>query len=136
MRYASRDLGSFAVPLNELAAVGEYTTDNGPLVDDWFLVFVRKDSADWLEASMYAEGTAEFLEQLSVTLGIAIETRLAASTDFTSRVIWPESIACRPLFDFRPVAATNFLHRLKLAIIPEITLQLSADVRSTVRQSP
>jgi hypothetical protein len=82
------------------------------------------------------EELAECLPELALVLGAGMETGLAESTDFASRVIWPPAIAGRPLFDFRTVAASSFLGRLKLAIIPEETRQLSADLVNAVKQRP
>jgi hypothetical protein len=134
VRFDSRKHGSFAISLDEVAVIGEYTTDSGPFVDDWFVVFVHRDGVEWFEASMYAEELAEFLRDLAIALETGMETGLAASTDFASRVIWPPSIAGRPLFDFRTVTASSFLRRLKLAIIPEKTRWLSVDVVNAVKQ--
>ena len=58
---------------------------------------------------MYAKELTEFFQELSVALGTGMETGLAASTDFASRVIWPPAIAGRALFDFRTVTANSFL---------------------------
>jgi hypothetical protein len=136
VRFNSRKHGSFAIPLDHVAAIGEYTTDNGPLVDDWFLVFVLNDGADWLEASMYAEGIAAFLNELSAALSTPMDVGLAASADFKSRVIWPPTVGGRRLFEFSPITANRFLRRIKLAIIPEMAHQLSAEVRIAVKQCP
>ena len=43
------------IPVIELVAVGEYTTLGGPLVDDYYLVFVVRGGA-WFETSFYAAG--------------------------------------------------------------------------------
>ena len=31
------------IELPDVGVIGEYTTDHGPLQDDWFVVFVRRD---------------------------------------------------------------------------------------------
>jgi hypothetical protein len=98
----SQHYSSFSLPLAEVAVIGEFTTDNGPVIDDWFLVFVRRDGSEWFEASMYAGGIESLREQLSAALGSSIIGSLAASTDFASRIIWPVALAGRPLFTFSP----------------------------------
>ena len=40
--YASQRYDSFSVPLSEVAVIGEFTTDNGPFIDDGFLVLVHR----------------------------------------------------------------------------------------------
>jgi hypothetical protein len=127
VRYTLRDRGSVVISLDEVGVIGEYTTENGPLVDDWFLVLVCKEGTGWFEISMYAEGIPELFRQLSAALGAIIEMGLANKTDFSSHIIWPPSIAGRPLFHFTPVAARSVFHWLKLAIIPEIRRRLTPD---------
>jgi hypothetical protein len=130
--YTSQRYGSFSVPLSEVAAIGELTTDNGPFIDDWFLVFVLRGGSEWFETSMYAEGIESFREQLSAALGSPIISSLAASTDFASRIIWPVAFAGRPLFTFSPVAASSSLRRGKLSMLPEVSRSLSPDALSAI----
>ncbi len=117
--------------MSEVAVIGEFTTDHGPFVDDWFLVFVPR-SSEWFEASMYSEGCEQARDRLSCALGVTLASGLAASTDFASRVIWPIELADRPLFTFNRESGSGFLRRLKLSILPEIGLRLSSDVLSAV----
>lgn len=133
--YTSQHYGSFSVPLSELAVIGEFTTDNGPYIDDWFLVFVPRGGGQWFEASVYAEGAEAFRDQLSAVLGCSIRGSLFASTDFASRILWPAILADRPLFTFRPVTASSFLRRIKLSILPEVSFSLSPDVLSAIERT-
>ena len=132
IRYTSPNYGSFAVPLAEIAVIGEYTTDHGPAVDDWFDVFVHKNGVDWFEASMYAAGSADFHQQLAAALGSGVELGLGASTDFDSRVIWPPAIAGQPLFEFTRMAEPVLMGQVQSAILPKFTCRLSHDVVALV----
>jgi hypothetical protein len=134
--YTSQHYRSFSIPLAEVAVIGEFTTDNGPVIDDWFLVFAPRHGSEWFEASMYADGIESFRNQLSATLGSSIIGRLAASTDFASRIIWPVGFADRPLFSFSPVTASGFLRRIKLSMLPEVSHSLSPDALSAIERSP
>jgi hypothetical protein len=40
--YKSQHYGAFSVRLSEIAVLGEFTTGGGPLIDDWFWVFVPR----------------------------------------------------------------------------------------------
>src|SRR5690349_10795028 len=92
IHYESRDYGSWMLPVKDLKAVGEYTTESGPFIDDWFLVFVDSPSAGWYEASIYAEGREAFRSELATLLGVdSFDVALAASSNFASRIIWPKS---------------------------------------------
>ena len=132
--YTSQHYGSFSIPLSEVALIGEFTTDNGPFIDDWFLVLVPRSGGEWFETSIYAEGIESFLEQLSAALGSTIIGSLAASTDFASRIIWPMALAGRPLFTFSPVTDSGFLRRIKLSMLPEVSHSLSPDALSAIER--
>ena len=79
--YTSQHYGSFSIPLSEAAVIGEFTTDNGPFIDDWFLVFVPLSGDDWFEASMSAEGIQSVRDQLATVLGVSFDGCLVYSTD-------------------------------------------------------
>src|SRR5580765_2042890 len=99
LRSATRTI--WMVPLSEVGVVGEYTTDGGPMLDDWFLVFVRHDG-NWLEAPADLPGAEVVIDQLRSVLHASFALGLANSTRFASRVIWPSSLEDRPLFSFSP----------------------------------
>ena len=132
--YTSEHYGSFSIPLSDIAVIGEFTTANGPYVDDWFLAFVPHGGGNWFEASMYAEGREDLWEQLSLALDCSIRSSLYATTDLASRIIWPLALANRPLFTFSPVTGSGFLRRLKLFISPEVSCSLSPDTLSAIVQ--
>ncbi len=134
--YSSAAYVSFSIPLSEVAIIGEFTTDNGPFTDDWFLVFVPRSGGDWFEASMYADGVDPLRQKLSAALGTSIYgPTLFASTDFASRIVWPSALADRPLFAFTPVTGSSFLRRIKLAIFPEIRRRLSPDALEAIERA-
>ncbi|WP_395740840.1 hypothetical protein [Prosthecobacter sp.] len=98
--YASPDYGSWQILISEIAAFGEYTTENGPMIDDWFMVFVTNDF-NWVEASNYCSGCDGVRDQLAKHWGAeGLCGSLALSTNFSSRAIWPVTIAGKPLFTF------------------------------------
>jgi len=130
--YTSQDYGSFAIPLSEVAVIGEFTNDNGPFADDWFLVFVHRSGKEWFEASIYAEEVESVREQLSSALGSSITLHLATSTDFASCILWPASFAGSPLFILEPVTASRLLGRIKQAISPELSRSLSSEALSAI----
>jgi hypothetical protein len=132
--YTSQHYGSFSIPLSEIAVIGEFTTNNGPFIDDWFLVFVRHGGGEWFEASIYAEGVESFWEQLSAALGSTMVGSLSASTEFASRIIWPIALAGRPLFRFSPVTDSGLLRRIKLSMLPEVSHSLSPDAFSVIER--
>jgi hypothetical protein len=100
LSYASPVYGTWQVPLGEIIVFGEYTTDNGPHIDDWFMVFVTKDF-NWVEASNYCAGSDAVRNELARQWGVeSLHGKLWRHTDFASRVIWPLALADQPLFEF------------------------------------
>lgn len=132
--YTSEHYGSFSILLSDVAVIGEFTTANGPYIDDWFLVFVPRSGDNWFEASMYAEGCEELKEQLSAVLGCSLHSRLVTKTDFASRIIWPLLLTDHPLFNISPVIGSSFLHQLKLFLSPEVSCSLSPDTLSAIER--
>lgn len=103
IRYQSEDYGSWELPLAEIKVVGEYTSDNGPYIDDWFLVLVTGDD-QWVEASNYCGGQEEAREALVRRFGMeSLWGKLWGSTEFASRVLAPSHLAGQPLFEFQEV---------------------------------
>jgi hypothetical protein len=99
IHYESSIYGTWSLPLSEVRAVGEYTNQDGPGVDDWFLVFLTHGAA--YEASLYAHRRDQFLEDLSAALGAEISCELVYSTDFRSHLLWPEHLKGHRLFEYR-----------------------------------
>jgi len=127
IHYESQDYGSWSLPVADLRVLGEHTTDNGPMIDDWFLVFVTGSAAGWQEASVYAEGADEFRKQLAGVLGAdSLDGELSASTDFASRILWPQTLRGQPLFHYSPIEAPGWRHVLGLG---KLRIELSPQVR-------
>ena len=128
LSYASPVYGSWQVPLSEIIAFGEYTTDNGPHLDDWFIVFVTKDY-NWVEASNYCAGCEAVRGKLAKNWNVeSLYGELAFSTDFNSRVIWPSEIAGKPLFNFveRPQSIWQKIKSFGIGLIDK---DLTPDLR-------
>ena len=100
LSYESPDYGAWQIPITEIVAFGEYSTDNGPYIDDWFMVFVTRDF-NWVEASNYCAGSDTVRDALADRWGVeSLYGKLWGHTDFASRVIWPLALANQPLFEF------------------------------------
>jgi hypothetical protein len=90
--------GGWRLPVSEIKIIGEHTDDQGPLVDDYFLVFIT--NSDLYEVSFYAEGFQGFLQRLSDRLGTKLSCELGNSTDYRSRVMWPFEMEGMPVFEY------------------------------------
>jgi len=120
--------GGWRLPVSEIKIIGEHTNDQGPLVDDYFLVFLT--GSDLYEVSIYAEGLEEFLVELSDSLGTKLSCELGNSTKYRSRVMWPPEIEGLPMFDyFKTPKPEGLWAKLKHTFIPDISRKLSSAVR-------
>ena len=97
IRYEVHGEGVWQIAVSDLACLGEYTTANGPFVDDYFLAFSTKDGV-YREASFYSDGRDEMLNALGKGLGCVLRLALAQSTVLASRIIWPKDLEGHPLF--------------------------------------
>ncbi len=135
IHYDSEHCGHWTCPVADIVLIGEYTNDHGPYLDDWFFVFMVAGQ-NWFEASMYAKETDTFRDELRKQIGADVITGLANSTDFKSRVLWPEHLAGNPLFDFRKVEGATLARRIKLAILPEVQFCLATEVEKHLKGLP
>jgi hypothetical protein len=99
--YDSSQYGSWRLAISDIYVIGEYTNQYGPVLDDYFFVFVAEIDGSWYEASFYAEGSDAFLEQLGAKIHVDPTCSLIGSTDFKSNVWFPEELAGMPLFEFK-----------------------------------
>lgn len=125
----------FSIPLTKVAIIGDFTTDNGPFIDDRLMVFVLYDGGEWFEASMYADGMRSFHELVSNAIGSSMIAGLASSVDFTNRIVWPMELVDHPLFTWNPISSTSFPRRAKPGITPEISHKLSSAALSAIHPS-
>ena len=95
-----------------IALVAEYTTNEGPFGDDWFLVFaVANKNPYFMTCSFYSNGRDEALEFLRTRF--AIEPKLTNSTEWKSVVLWPKEIAGLGLIEFSQREPRNWRERFR-----------------------
>ena len=74
------------ISVGDIKLIGEYTTGNGPLIDDWFVVFMTS-STDWKQISEYTPGMQQLLQELGQLLNAEIACSLAWSTSWKTSII-------------------------------------------------
>jgi hypothetical protein len=126
--YRSPQSGSWNLPLKELAIIGEYTTDVGPVLDDWFLVFVHHSGSRWFECSMRATDTEAVVAALGDMLDIELKPGLANVTEYKSRILWPPPMKDAAIFTFSRKRGTFLLQKLWEWFAPRVDRTLSPDV--------
>ena len=115
--YESPAYGSWKVSAKDILVFGEYTTDNGPMIDDWFMVFVTGED-QWVEASNYCAGMDQIREALAVRWNVEnLWGSLAFSTNFDSRVLWPSSLAETELFEFTALPQSTWETIERLGVV-------------------
>jgi hypothetical protein len=114
VRYLREHGESWELAASEIAVVGEYTTAEGPFVDDYFFAFVRADGMVF-EASFYAAGGNATLDALGTALGGRLTAGLRNSATWCSRVIWPPTLEGAPLFELREREVRSLWHRVRRA---------------------
>jgi hypothetical protein len=108
--------------INNIVLVAEYTTTDGPWLDDYFLVFfsVADTSLNVATASFYSDGRDDTLKALALHLGTAIELSFLGSTTWASRVVWPPALAGNDYFESNEVAPRTATDRIKRLAFGEV----------------
>jgi hypothetical protein len=94
------DNGKVSVPFESILLVGEFTTEDGPYAEDHLLSVWSSDGRVF-EIPIWSPGVKQLLEMLSAKTKAAIETSLATSSSFASRVLYPPEKSGQELFVFR-----------------------------------
>lgn len=122
----------WSLPIPSIALIAEYTTNEGPQCDDYFLVFVtiEKDMFYFHTASFYADGRDEALAALKKLLGSTFDLELTGSIEWDSRVMWPQEIAGNKYFQFKPVRPETMLQKVKEKLLgPTLEYSIAKPIR-------
>ncbi|MCX5659361.1 MAG: hypothetical protein NTW19_06510 [Planctomycetota bacterium] len=133
VRCESTSCGGWQMAVPDLRLVGECTTPDGPMADDWFICFVI-DGNGWREAPVYADGFEEFLETLGKALRHSLICELANSSSFNSRILWPAALSGRALFRYGNDSSDGWMRR---AFLKRRTLRTFSDdaMQALIRQN-
>lgn len=109
----------WSLPIRSIVLVAEYTTNEGPYVDDYFIVFVTAENGKlyFSTCSVYSAGRDEALSSLQKHLGSPIQLELEGSTEWRSRVAWPAKMVGMEYLLFREVPATTLTEKLKKKLL-------------------
>lgn len=111
--YRFRDEEVFKINFKEIKLIAEYTTDQGPTLDDWFLV-LYDEKENVYQVSMYAENIMEVLEEMREKLNSSLVTDLYSSADWKSNILWPEEVKGEPLWNMVDSKPSNLFERIGL----------------------
>ncbi len=102
------------VPINALLLIAEYTTNEGPWIDDYFLNFWSWENGQLMKSAIafYALGRDATFQVLEKTLHAELKFDLLGSTEWASRVIWPPQLAGHSYFTFREIPPVTWREKL------------------------
>ena len=87
---------------DKIVVIGEYTTAEGPYIDDWFITFVTSDGG-WQSITRYAENIQELTKFLSDKFQIDFNiSYLTGSAKWKSIVRYPKHLEEQELFEIIP----------------------------------
>lgn len=121
------------IDLKDVAIVGEMTTEDGPILDDHFLLLVFWDASVVRWESSRPEAT-HALEVLSQRWGSDLSYCMLGRTDFASRVMYPAALKERSIVYIQKDASwKGFWENVRMLgyaerdilLTPEITRYLS-----------
>lgn len=129
LRYEANQMPytSWSVPMDEVLVIGEYSTDNGPFLEDLFCEFVVNETT-WYEVPYDALGVREAMAMLAKALEAELPFELPLSSRFQSRVMWPECLRGVPLFEFRDVRRSLWDRLVRWWYPSEVESVLSPEV--------
>jgi len=125
----------WSIEIKNIVLVAEYTTNEGPWLDDYFFVFVTIEDGKPYRShcTFYSDGSAEALESTGAQFGAPLRPGLCGSTEWASRVIWPTQLEGMNCFDFKHVEPVGLVSRLnKVFFGPQLEYSVAQPVREYI----
>lgn len=106
------------IPLDNVVLLAEYTTDEGPFLDDYFLIFVTKENetSRFVTASFYSDGLDDVFARMTQFWNSEIQLALHGSTDWASRVVWPAELVGQEYFESKVVQPDTLVKKLRRVV--------------------
>jgi len=121
LEYSNAGAICWTLPIDSIVLIAEYTTNEGPHLDDYFLVFVTVEHCAlyFATCSFYAEGRDDVLSTLREHLASPFQLELTGSTDWESRVVWPDKVAGKEYFSFRALPPKTLTEKIEKKLLGE-----------------
>ena len=124
----------WSVDIHNIAVIGAYTTEAGPYLDDYFLVFVARDQMVY-EVPIDAVGTKDCLAVLADRLHTTLRPALANSAAWKTQILWPESLRNQPLLVMEELTDNSMWGRLRRRLFRARTMGvLSEPVKKLLKE--
>jgi hypothetical protein len=103
------------ISAKNIKIIGEITTNDGPVADDWYYIFVL-DSNDIRQISAYAINIEVALTDFGKIFKTDIGGQLASSAYWKSIVLWPTMFRGQELFKIVNIQPINLWQRIKTKV--------------------
>jgi hypothetical protein len=123
--------------ITKILLIAEYTTDEGPWCDDYFLNLWSFEGGQFMKSAItfYAVNRDTTFQELEQRLGTKLQFRLTCSTQWASRVMWPPELAGHPYFTPRELEPTNWREKLSHRVLgPTHDHFLTEEVQAFLRR--
>lgn len=104
--------------------VGEQTTEDGPFLEDHFLVFVFA-SGDMVRVGVSSDEAVYLIAELKNRLGCEVKFKLCNCAENNSRIIYPDFMRELPLFSISPPSRRT----IRNWFLKEVEVDLSPNVK-------
>lgn len=102
------------IRVEEIVLIAEYTSDEGPKAEDYFLAFVTREKGEFYysNVTLNATGVNEVLDELERRLGVSLELTLQSVRGWSSRVLWPPPLVGTPYYRFEQAPPATVWERI------------------------
>lgn len=122
------------IPIDRIKLIAEYTTANGPFLDDWFLV-IYNDKSEYFEISMYTENIQEMITELGELMNLKLIPNLSSSTEWKSTILFPSEFLGKDLWTIVRPKPKSTIDKLKSLIgIKKTEFQLSKTAEKIIER--
>jgi len=123
----------YQIPVSDIKIIGEFTTSDGPFLDDWFLTIITHDA--WLEIPMYVTGMGQFINDLEKKLETSLNYQLANSASWKTRIMFPDGAKDQELYDIIDIGSKTFWNRVKKIFGLQISARKLSDTAQKILKS-
>lgn len=124
----------FQLPIKEIVFIGEYTNDQGPYFDDWFL-FVVDNEGNTFQISMYSLNIDLVMKKLSKIFGFSRSLDLVNSSDWKSISLFPKNFYGQEFLGLVKKEPRNIIRRfLYLFGIYQYEVDYSNNLKSLIQK--
>ncbi len=123
----------WVVRSDAIVLIAEYTTNEGPWLDDWFLVLWELVGSKLFKVEVPVDASTKKMvsELLSKKGDHMTGAALVTSTDWRSRVIWPAFLKEARCLNLTPIPELGVVGWIKRKFVgPSLDLNLTDEVRS------